>query len=339
MQSANPYSMTITENSILELIAGGPAGGNSRRGGYAGLQVGIGDDTAVWRPRVGHETILTCDWFLEGTHFLADRHPPRSVGWKCLARAVSDIAAMGGEPRCFLLSLALPKKRTSGWLAGFLGGLREAGRALDCPMAGGDTTQRDQILINVTVIGECERGRAILRSGGRPGNAIFVSGRLGEAEYGLRLIQANGKRVNPGDVRLQRHLYPMPRLEVGAFLARRRLVTAMMDLSDGLSSDLPRLCAASGVGARIDQARLPCVRMARQDASKKFDASQLALHGGDDYELLFTVAKKNVAQIPKTFGPVALTQIGEITAQKNVVLADQRGLSHIIKNKSWDSFR
>jgi thiamine-monophosphate kinase len=331
--------MKESENSILQFIARAQARPATARARRSGLHVGIGDDAALWQPRAGYEAILTCDWFLEGTHFLEDRHPPRSVGWKCLARAVSDIAAMGGEPRCFLLSLALPKSRTEKWLASFLEGLRDASYALNCPMAGGDTTQREQVLINVTVIGECRRNRAILRSGARPGNAIFVTGRLGEAEYGLRLIRSGDKRLTMRDRRLRKHLYPEPRLEVGAFLARRRLATAMMDLSDGLSSDLPRLCAASRVGARIELERLPCVRIARRDSSKKFDALQIALDGGDDYELLFTVAKKNVAQIPRAIGRAPLTQIGEITSQKEVVLIDENGLAHPLKNKGWDPFR
>jgi thiamine-monophosphate kinase len=331
--------MKITEKSILERIALSRVKPGSRQFRTSGLKIGIGDDAAIWRPRAGHDTVLTCDWFLEGTHFLADRHPAHSVGWKCLARAVSDIAAMGGEPRGFLLSLALPKKRVGRWLTGFLSGLRGAARMLGCPMAGGDTTQRDEVLINVAVVGECRRDRIILRSGARPGDAIYVTGRLGEAEYGLHLARSSRKKLNPHDVRLQKHLYPMPRLEIGAFLARRRLATAMVDLSDGLSSDLPRLCAASGVGARIDQKRLPCVRISKRDVSEKLDATQLALHGGDDYELLFTVAKKNAAHIPKVIGRVALTQIGEITLQKKLLLADRRGLTHFIKNNGWDPFR
>lgn len=305
----------------------------------AAVRIGIGDDAAVWRPRAGHEAILTCDWFLEGTHFLVDRHPPESVGWKCLARAVGDIAAMGGEPSCFLLSLALPTMRSGKWLTNFLNGLQEASRAFHCPIAGGDTTRRDEILINVTVIGECRRGRAILRSGAHAGDAIFVTGQLGKAEYGLRLIRARRKRVNPGDACLQKHLYPVPRLEVGAFLARQRLATAMMDLSDGLSSDLPRLCTASGVGARIEAEQVPRVRIAKRDLNRKFNATQLALHGGDDYELLFTVARKNVAQIPKAIGRVALTQIGEIISRKTISLTDESGATHRLENEGWDPFR
>lgn len=331
--------MKITEKSILELITISRVKLGSPLFRDSGLKIGIGDDAAIWRPRPGCDTVLTCDWFLEGTHFLADRHPAHSVGWKCLSRAVSDVAAMGGEPKAFLLSLALPKKRVGRWLTGFLSGLGDAARLLGCPMAGGDTTQRDEVLINVTVIGECRRDQVILRSGARPGDAIYVTGRLGEAEYGLRLAQSRRKKLNPRDLRLQKHLYPVPRLEIGAFLARRRLATAMMDLSDGLSSDLPRLCAESGVGARIDLERLACVRIEKREISEKLDTTQLALHGGDDYELLFTVAKKNAAHIPTAIGRVALTQIGEITSQKKLLLADQHGLTHFIKKDGWDPFR
>src|SRR6266851_4733244 len=242
----------------------------SKGPGKSSVRVGMGDDAALWRPRDGCDAILTCDWFLEGTHFLADRHPPEVVGYKCLARAISDVAAMGGEPRCFLLSLALPNSHTDKWLNRFLHGLRKASHALGCPIAGGDTTQRSAILINITVVGE--------------------------APYGLQLLLDNSKRVRPDDPRLRKHFYPEPRLGVGQWLAKQRLATAMMDLSDGISSDLPKLCEASGVGACLNERALPVVKIHQKDRRKKFNAIELALHGGDDYELLFTVASKNVAQ-------------------------------------------
>jgi len=288
---------------------------------------------------VGFETILTCDWFLERSHFLVNRHPPESVGWKCLARAVSDIAAIGGVPRCFLLSLALPSAKNGAWLDKFLHGLRRASRAFRCPIAGGDTTRREEILINITVVGECHRGRAVLRSGARAGDAIFVTGRLGEAEYGLRLLQSGGKRVALRDRRLRKHLVPEPRLATGLWLARHGLATAMIDMSDGLSADLPRLCAASQAGARIEEEQLPCVRFAKQDQNGPFRPAEFALHGGDDYELLFTVAKKNLSRIPSTIGGVGLTRIGVITPGKRIVLARKDGSPEALRNKGWDPFR
>src|SRR6202140_10482 len=176
------------ENSIVKKIA---RSSRSSRGHGAGHSValGMGDDAALFRPKPGHEIILTCDWFLEGTHFLREKHPPDAVGWKCLARAVSDVAAMGGTPRCFLLSLALPETHTGRWLDLFLGGLRRASHNFQCALAGGDTTRRNEILINVTVIGEGRRGLAVRRSGARDGDLICVSGRLGEAEWGLQLLR------------------------------------------------------------------------------------------------------------------------------------------------------
>jgi thiamine-monophosphate kinase len=310
----------------------------STKSASSSLAVGIGDDAAVWRARPGYQTILTCDWFLEGTHF-SDRHPPESVGWKCLARAVSDIAAMGAEPRCFLLSLAIPAARTGRWFKGFLAGLRSASRRLNCPIAGGDTTRRNEILINITVIGECQRGRAVLRSKARPGDAIFVTGRLGEAEYGLRLLSDSSKQASLSDRRLQKHLYPMPRLAAGTWLAKHRLAGAMMDLSDGLSSDLARLCKASGVGAVVESERLPRVSITVKDPNKNFAAVQLALHGGEDYELLFTVSPKNLTRIPKSIGRLRVTRIGTIKTGSKILLVDQNGGITSLQNSGWDPFR
>jgi len=323
------------EDALVEQFRRVPSVADLRHGA---LQVAIGDDAAVWRPRAAHETILTCDWFLEGTHFLVDRHPPESIGWKCLARAISDVAAMGAEPRCFLLSLALPAARTTDWLRKFLHGLKRASRALRCPIAGGDTTRRAEIVINVTVLGECKRRHAILRSGARPKDTIFVTGRLGEAEYGLRLLQRAPKLVDARDMRMRKHLFPEPRVAAGLWLSKHKFATAMIDLSDGLSTDLLRLCKASRVGARVQEALLPRVKIAAGDREKKFEPTQFALHGGDDYELLFTIAPRDVARIPKTIGGVTVTPIGEITSQRDIALEVEQGRAKILKNKGWDPF-
>ncbi len=298
------------------------------------LHLSLGDDAAVWSPAAGQETILTCDWFLEGTHFLRGKHPAEAVGWKCLARAVSDIAAMGGKPRCFLMSLAIPEELTGKWLGEFLRGLRRASKEFRCELAGGDTTRRDEMMISITVIGEVARGGAILRSGAGPGDGIYVSGTLGEAELGLRELRRMQGMAKSGNAALGKHLYPRPRLALGHWLAGNRLASAMMDLSDGLSTDLPRLCEASGVGARIDGDSLPASLLV-----KGREAYALALHGGDDYELLFTVAKKNARHLPPSLHGLRLTRIGEITREKKILVKTVAGKTTVLISGGWDPFR
>jgi thiamine-monophosphate kinase len=325
-----------SEDSLVQRIAQVFAGVHAD--GRSTLKGGMGDDAALFGPRRGYETILTCDWFLEGTHFLRDKHPADAVGWKCLARAASDIAAMGGQPRCFLLSLALPQTYTGQWLDELLSGLKRAARKFRCFLAGGDTTRRKEILMNVAVVGEVREGQAILRSGAKPGDVIFVSGRLGEAELGLRLLRSAKAAANKRIAAVKKHLYPEPRLALGRWLADECLANAMMDLSDGLSSDLPRLCAASGVGASIEEAKLPIVPTAANKGTERFDGLQLALDGGDDYELLFAVPREKVARIPRSFRGLPLTRIGEITRGRAILRKDRNNRKHELAAGGWDPF-
>jgi thiamine-monophosphate kinase len=323
------------ENDLIRRIRSSGAG-NPRRD--SAVQLGIGDDAALFSPRRGYETILTCDWFLEGTHFLRDKHPADSLGWKCLARAVSDIAAMGGEPRCFLLSLALPETHAGRWLDEFLSGLRRVARKFECPLAGGDTTRRDEILMNVTVVGEVRSSRALLRSGARPGDIIYVSGRLGEAELGLQRFRSV-RRIAKGDARLRKHLYPEPRIGLGRWLSHYGMATSMIDLSDGLSTDLLRLCAASGVGARLEASRIPTANKSQRIGVKNADALDLALNGGDDYELLFTVRPSKTKRVPRAFQGVPLTAIGEITRDRKLKLVRVSGHETNLLPGGWDPFK
>ncbi len=326
------------EDSLIRKIAArwrpvpGPRTGRS-------VALGIGDDAALLLPRPGYETILTCDWFLEGTHFSRDKHPPDSIGWKCLARALSDVAAMGGAPRCFLLSLALPEKLIDRWLDLFLGGLRRASRKFQCPLAGGDTTRRSEILINITVVGDVPTGHAIPRAGARPGDILYLSGRLGEAELGLQIVRQGAGPANKRNPLTKKHFYPQPRLALGQWLCTRGLATAMIDISDGLSTDLPRLCIASAVGARIEEARIPRVRTLDLPPKHGRNPLQLALHGGDDYELLFTVPPRKTKLLPETFQGVRLTAIGRITREQELLLLDENGHTTRILPGGWDPFR
>jgi len=326
------------ENAILEKIHRSfrvaPRGRNARASRNS-LPLGMGDDAALFAPSPGCQTILTCDWFLQGTHFLRDKHSADAVGWKSLARAVSDIAAMGGTPRCFLLSLALPQDATSAWLDAFLVGLRRAAKRFACPLAGGDTTKRREILINITVIGEVASGRALRRDAANPGDFIYVSGRLGAAQQGLQRLRKRRGAAGRANPRLQKHLYPEPRLALAAWLSKKRLATAAMDLSDGLSTDLPRLCSASGVGAIIDATSLPTVPRATASPSQ---AMNLALNGGDDYELLFTVPRNKAKKIPANFAGIPMTKIGKITKSRKVLLSGPSGLPKILRPQGWDPF-
>ncbi len=318
----------VTEKDLLRKIARAfPSTGKDALG------LPLDDDAGLIMPRAGYQTILTCDWFLESSHCLADKHRPDAVGWKCLTRAASDIAAMGGVPRYFLLSLAISETRSGVWLTGFLRGLRRAAELLNCKLAGGDTTRRDELLISITVVGEVAKGHAIRRSGARPGDQLFVSGTLGEAELGLRLLQEQPGLARRKNAAFRKHLYPEPRLALGQWLAKNRLATAMMDLSDGLSSDLPRLCAASGVAATIVREQLPVTSLINRK-----DAWSLALHGGDDYELLFAVRPAVAWKLPGAYGGLPLTRIGEITKGKKIFLVSGHQSSPLAAG-GWDPFR
>ena len=328
--------MTVRESQLIDKIARAL---RLRRAFSTEVRLGVGDDAALFRPRAGREMILTCDWFLEGTHFLRDQHPPDSAGWKCLARALSDIAAMGGVPRCFLLSLALPESHTGGWLDGFLSGLGRASRKFRCVLAGGDTTRRSEISVNATVVGDVEAGRAVTRSGAGPGELIYVSGRLGEAELGLEVLRRGRGPGHRKDSLTNKHLYPEPRLALGRWVAEKGLASSMMDLSDGLSSDLPRLCAASGVGACLESTTIPCLRTPEIARKYGLDPLKLALHGGDDYELLFTVPWRKARLLPQAFQGIPLTAIGKITKQSRLLLRDENGGERALAAGGWDPFR
>lgn len=304
-----------------------------------GLLLGLGDDAAVLRPSSHRDLVLSCDAFLEGIHFIGSSHPPDSVGYKSLIRATSDLAAMGARPRCFLMSLALPMERTGQWLDKFLLGMRRATRALGIQLAGGDTSRYPTVVVNITVIGEVVRGRAVLRSGARPGDQIYVTGRLGAAQLGLELVRSGlGGRKD-----LQRflapHLYPRIPLALGQWLCQRRVASAMMDISDGLSTDLARLCQASGVGARILADSIPTVRVPAALRKRGRDPLQMALHGGDDYGLLFTVPPRFVEVLRRAPGSGGLARIGEITRERQIVLVGSDGRAQPLPAMGWDSFR
>jgi thiamine-monophosphate kinase len=272
---------------------------------------GIGDDCAVLRVPPRHEALVTTDFSLEGMHFRRDWHSPESVGHRCLARGLSDIAAMGGAPIAAFLSLALPRDVSSGWVGRFMHGLLELAKRYGVTLAGGDTSESpDRILADIVVVGSVPRGRAVMRSGAKIGDRIYVSGNLGGSAAAVRTMESGKKPPVSGH---ERHFFPQPRVELGRLLRERHLVTAMIDTSDGLSTDLAHICDESGVGAEIFPDQVPRAQINRQVVDL-----ELALHGGEDYELLFTSAKK----VPTRIGSVALTEIGSITGGSRMWLRD-----------------
>jgi thiamine-monophosphate kinase len=317
------------------------------------LRLGIGDDAAILRPRRGRDWVVTCDQFIEDVHFVKALHPPEVVGYKALARAASDLAAMGAVPRVFLLSLALPASCTGVWLTAMTHGMARAAREFGLTLAGGDTARTPArnaaVTLNLTVLGEIEAGRGVQRNSALPGDAIFVTGVLGAAHLGLEIVLRGFARsyrrlVAP-------HFYPKPCLEVGRWLLRRRIASAMMDLSDGLSTDLPRLCRASSVGARLYESAIPRVAVPAAlhkklqakgtgtSPTKTLDERELALHGGEDYGLLFTVRKRMALRVPAAFRGTRITRIGEIVSGGGVILIRADGSARPLAPGGWDHFR
>jgi len=246
---------------------------------------------------------------------------------------------MGALPHYFFLNLALPSSRAGHWFDEFLRGMAQAAGKFGLVLAGGDTTKYPRITLNLTVLGEVTAGRAVLRSGDRPGDLVAVSGRLGEAEFGLRMLQRGLHNKRGARTLMKKHLQPEPRLALGQWLAKTRVASAMIDISDGLSTDLAHVCEASGVGAWIWAEKLPVVRIPAGLQRLGIDPLRMALDGGDDYELLFTVPRRQAPRLPKRFRGVPLTIIGEVSREKTLSLLDARGRTKTLRPHGWDSFR
>jgi len=300
----------------------------------AAIIAGIGDDGAVLRVPARSDSLITTDFSLEGIHFRRDWHPAESVGHRCLARGLSDIAAMGGEPLAVFLSLALPRDLHQTWVRGFTHGLINLAKKHGATLAGGDTAESPNgILADVIIVGEVPKSKAVLRSGARPGDQIYVSGELGgSAAAVLQMRDHPRKKLNPSDFR--RHFYPEPRIELGRTLRENGLASAMIDTSDGLSTDLAHICQESGVGAELDAADVPRARVGKPPRVVDLE---LAFHGGEDYELLFTVRAGK--QVPSQIAGVALTHIGHITRAKKMIIRHENGVSRTLVTRGWEHFR
>ncbi len=273
----------------------------------------IGDDCAVFRPRPNEDLVFTTDFVLEGRHFTLDTRKPADIGHQALARSLSDLAAMGSQPLFCLVSLAVPATFAPRWIQNFYRGLLALAARYKITVAGGDLARFDRVVADVMCCGRVPRGKAILRSGARPGDRIFVTGQLGASAHGLATRKGAAWR---------RHLRPEPRIAAGIAL-RKIGVSVGMDLSDGLSLDLRRLCLESRVSAEIGP-NLPIASGATEDE---------ALNGGEDYELLFTAPPR--LKIPPRIANIPVTEIGRITrGRPGSIRHDGR----ILPRKGFDHF-
>jgi thiamine-monophosphate kinase len=288
-------------------------------GRKGGLRMGIGDDCALLTPSRGEELAVTTDLSIDGRHFRLDWHQPEAIGHRVLARGLSDLAAMGARPVAAFLSLGLPRSLTKAagrlragsrtWVERFLDGFLALAEACNTPLAGGDLVESTLAVADIVLVGAVPRGRALLRSSAKPGDLLYVTEALGGAAAGLARLSELASPVHSNPPRIPKrlkellapHLYPQPRITQGLWLQRRRLASAALDLSDGLSTDLAHLCEESGVAAEVDATALPIYPAATLEQ---------ALHGGEDYELLFTAPP--AARLPRAIAGVPVTCIGRI---------------------------
>ncbi len=311
---------------------------------HSSLLKGIGDDAAVMRASAAHDILITADLLVEDIDFRRDWMSPRLLGHKALSVSLSDIAAMGARPRWALLSIGVPRDV---WESRFLDEFYEGFFALadnyGVTLIGGDVSRTpEKIVVDSIVLGEARRKRAVFRSGAQIGDRIYVTGALGGAAAGLRLLEggaslsknfARKSRLNATERLMLRQLRPDARVAWGELLGEKRLATAMIDISDGLSSDLAHLCRASSVGAKIEAARIPVDPSLESAGAKVFgdssnaspDPFMLSLHGGEDYELLFTVNPRKAARLPEEIDGVPATYIGDVT--------EDAGRVHLVEGK------
>ncbi|MGO4524028.1 thiamine-phosphate kinase [Microvirga sp. 2MCAF35] len=308
--------------------------------GEGGL--GLKDDAALLTPRPGHDLVLTVDALVERVHFLPE-DAPGSIARKALGVNVSDLAAKGAEPAGFLLSLALPETWTEEWLAAFVAGLGEAARDFACPLLGGDTVKTTgPLTLSITAIGEVPTDRMVRRTAAQVGDLICVTGTIGDAALGLRLRSAPAwaENLSPDEKAhlADRYLHPQPRHRLAEAL--RNHASAAMDVSDGLAGDLAKMLRVSGASALIDVDRVPLSGAAVKAVQAVPDLLDLALTGGDDYEILCTVPEKNLDSFRKEADRVgiALSVIGRVVSEHDLPVFRMNGLERRYDVGSYQHF-
>lgn len=313
--------MDLTEDALIAAIRRVVSGDAPE------VRVGPGDDAAVVAGGTG-DLVLTTDALVEDVHFRRSTTTARDLGYKAIAVNVSDVAAMAASPRFAVCALTVSDDVDAAWVVELVGGMRECCDEFAVSLVGGNVARGRDVAIVVTLTGEVARGRAVRRSGARPGDRLAVTGSLGGAAAGLRLASRRSWTDEERDA-LRRHVRPTPRVGEAGVLASHG-ATAMIDISDGLSLDLSRLCGASGVGARLDPSRVPVHPAATLDE---------ALGGGEDYELLATLPDPDAvararARLHDAFG-VPLGEIGDII-EEGLVAVDDRGEERPLEPRGWD---
>lgn len=311
---------------------------------------GIGDDAAVIRTSAEKEIVITADLLVEDIDFRRTTAPAMLLGHKALAVSLSDVAAMGARPRWSLVSIGVPDDVwQTEFVDQFYEGLANLASRYDVQLIGGDTSRtNEKIVIDSIVLGEANAGKVVKRAGAQPGDQIFLTGSLGGAAAGLRLIERGAHLAEQNladddsqkiDHVLLRQLRPDARVGWGMVLGEERLATAMIDISDGLSSDLNHLCTASGVGALIESSLLPIDHQVVELCGRRaLDPLQLALHGGEDFELLFTVRAGDVARLPRRVDGVEITRIGEVVVQTDGVKISEGSRVWELNPDGWKHF-
>ncbi|MFQ5464732.1 MAG: thiamine-phosphate kinase [Thermodesulfobacteriota bacterium] len=317
-------------------------------GGARGRRVlkGIGDDTSVTLPGPGTVTLATTDTLAEGTHFQRAWADPYLLGRKSLSISISDIAAMGGEPFFFLISLQVPARTTLEFIDRLYKGVSDVAEGAGAVLAGGNTARASRSFsITTTLVGEAPQGRVVYRKGARPGETIYVTGTLGDSALGLAELKRGGLTALKGPLKkaVRRHLDPTARLEAGRGLARRSIATAMIDISDGLLIDLKRLCSESSTGAVVSAPALPLSRELRRHMKERgrTGATALALAGGEDYELLFTARPADGPKIERlaTRLGLAMTPVGEVAPpEEGITVTGEDGVPLKIKREGFTHF-
>ncbi len=298
-----------------------------------GVVLGVGDDSALLSPRPGFDTAISSDLLVEGVHFRLDWTTPEQLGHKALAVSLSDMAAMGAAPCAAVLSLALPRDVGDAYIEAFYRGATAIADRFGVTIVGGDLSlSPSSIVIDSVLVGHVEEGRALRRDFARSGQDVYVSGVLGTSAAGLAQLLAFGRddtRVSPDEASLRAHLVPEPRVVLGRALVERRLAVSAIDVSDGLSSDLGHVCEASGVGAVLDATAIPSP-----------GGLELALHGGEQYELVFAADQAHRADLAALAAEIglALTRIGRFDGSVDGVWIEAEGTRTRLAPSGFDHF-